>query len=181
MLGGWARGQVPAGRRLPPPRETHADVPPSAPPPALPRSPAGTYQSDNTCAICPTGTFRAGPAGAGNNACKKIPAGSHATFVAASKYNLQQFTLPSGTSAPAKLKTGVVLCPKGTEAYYVGGVRRPNTDDACRPCAANTYAATAGTLKCKPCAAGTITKPLKAGAKFGAASCVRRTLTTRIH
>ena len=141
----------------------------------LPRSPAGTFQKGSTCTVCPAGTYRSKVAARGNNACKRIPPGSRATTTSAAKLNLQQFPLAAGTHVK-QLNTGVAPCAKGTEAYYFQGARMPSLDNACRPCAANTFAATPGLAKCKPCAAGSYTRAPKPGAKLGASSCMRASL-----
>ena len=139
-------------------------------------SPAGTFQKGTTCTVCTAGTYRSGPAARGNNACKRIPPGSRAATTPAAKLNLQQFPLAAGSTHVKQLSTGVSPCPKGTEAFYFKGARMPSLDDACRPCAANTFAAKPGLAKCKPCASGTYTKALKPGAKFGASSCAKASL-----
>ena len=124
------------------------------------------------------GTYRSGNASPVNNNCTSIPPGYKASIQTAAALNLANTDVsaaenldtlivePSGAAYTGSLKTGIVPCPTGTEAFLNGTARVPVApapatyaativaDNSCKPCDANMFASKTGTPKCQLCKAG---------------------------
>eukprot|EP00741_Cyanophora_paradoxa_P025652 tig00000385_g24756.t1 len=131
--------------------------------------PAGTYQAEDACTVCPSNTIASAP---GNWQCEKCGDGFAAAIDSQScipcqggyyRYEpmLECMPVPDGAAAlpasgnytacvpgeaPNAELTSCRACPKGTGEF---GWR-------CRDCAGNTYAPEAGTAQCLACPPGQV-------------------------